>query len=372
MKQKKHLKSATVAGLVAAAIALCYVDSAQASTVSDPVTASKWTVSAGVNTLSAPAHRTPVFSGKVTNVSGDVVTVDGSLTASALDKVNLAGSGVYAFQYVLAVRHDTDVKTNAVQTLDYVAGPGTQGDWFTVENNTTSTVTITPDGFGTTAQRVESGDIVEIYKLINLKELFGSGPAFGNNLKVAAESEFDDTTGDQIYNMLGVGYNGSLTYHDGSLTSEGWWLNFGVFLGDGANFTFAPDEAVRLFRNGGGSFDVTLTGVLQAYNLSHYVVPGFNPLSTGYAAPSPIGATRLLESGFAPEPDFDDANDITYTFLGVGYGNSLTYHDGGVTSQGWWVNFGSLNPAFPLDPGLGFTVKTAGSYVWRQNLPFVP
>ncbi|MDX1953121.1 MAG: hypothetical protein SFY81_13150, partial [Verrucomicrobiota bacterium] len=182
MKSKLQ-QTAKIAGLVVAAIALCYAEDAQANVVSDPVTASKLTVNPGANFISAPGHKTPLFTGSVTAVSGDVVTIGGTLTAGALNKVDLDGFGTFAHQYTLVIRHDRSAD-----------GAGTQGDWFTVESNTATTVTVTPDGFGATSTRIAAGDIVEIYKMTSLNDVFGAGAT----LKIAADVNFDGASGDSV------------------------------------------------------------------------------------------------------------------------------------------------------------------------------
>jgi len=358
MKRKRILLTARRV-VVTATMALAAAGLLQASVVSDPVTASEWTLASGANFLSAPAHQVPVFTGTVSSVSGDNVTLNGVLAAGALNKVNLAGSGVYAHQYVLVVRNDVSSE-----------GSGTQGDWFTVESNTASVVTVTPDGYATTASRVAAGNTVEVFKLLSLKDVFGVGGAG----KFDLDNNLDDVSGDALYLLDGTSFANTVVYHDGSLLSPaGYYLDFGIYLGDGSQFTFAPDQGVLFFNNYGPAFDATVLGTLQAYNLTHYLASGFNGTATGFAAPSPIGTSKLLESGFAPESNLDDTSDAVFTLAGTSFADTLVYHDGSLLAPaGWRENFGPLNPAYPLNPGVGFFVKTAGTYLWRQPVPFVP
>lgn len=357
--KRNRIRKAAKKAVLTATMALAAAGVLQASVVSDPVTASEWTLATGASFLTAPAHQVPVFSGAVLSVTGDVVTIDGVLAAAALNKVNLAGSGVFAYQYVLVVRNDLSSE-----------GSGTQGDWFTVESNTASTVTVTPDGYATTGSRVAAGDTVEVFKLLSLKDVFGVGAAN----KFDIDNNLDDVSGDALYLLDGTSFANTVVYHDGSvLAPAGYYLDFGIFLGDGSQFTFAPDQGVLFFNNYGPSFDATVNGTLQAYNLTHYLAAGFNGTATGFAAPAPIGSSRLFESGFAPESNLDDTSDAVFTLAGTSFADTLVYHDGSLLAPaGWRENFGPLNPNYPLNPGEGFFVKTAGTYLWRQPVPFIP
>lgn len=358
MKRKRLLRTARRV-VMTATMALAAAGLLQASVVSDPVTASEWTLSTGASFLSAPAHQVPAFTGTVLSITGDAVTLDGVLAAGALNKVNLAGSGVFAYQYVLVVRNDLSSE-----------GSGTQGDWFTVESNTASTVTVTPDGFASTASRVAAGDTVEVFKLLTLKDVFGVGAAN----KFDIDTNLDDVSGDALFILDGTSFANTVVYHDGSqLSPAGYYLDFGIFLGDGSQFTFAPDQGVLFFNNYGPAFDVTVSGTLQSYNLTHYLAAGFNGTATGFAAPAAIGSSKLLESGFAPESNLDDTSDAVFTLAGTSFADTLVYHDGSLLAPaGWRENFGPLNPNYPLNPAEGFFVKTAGTYLWRQPVPFVP
>lgn len=358
MKRYQYLKTAQCAGL-AVAMTLGSMDSASAAgkVVSDPVTASEWTSVPGPNLLSAPAHETPAFSGEVTGVAASVVTVDGAIPAGSLDAFDF-GSGVVKAQYVLIVRHD--------KTGD---GPGTQGDWWPVAANTATDITVDTSGkSGAIGTRVEVGDIVEVYELISLKDLFKAGP----DLIITPDSTFTGD-GDSFSILDGLSFTGSIIYHDGSALPEAYYLDFFLSLGDGDKYTFLPDEPFYFNRDVGGSIDVTLEGVLQAYKLTHYITPGTTAVSTGYAVDSPVGESGLVESGFVADVDFTGGGDSIDTASGLSFVNNLIYHDGDALPSGlptgWYVDFFSQNDAFPLASGTGFFLNAAGTFEWRQAPP---
>jgi hypothetical protein len=342
-----------VACLTAAVLCgFAHAPQAGAGVVSDPVTVSKWTLAPGANFISAPAKKSVLTQTKVTAVATDTLSLDVTLVAGALHPVDGRA------QYAVFVRHD--------QTGD---GPGTQGDWWTIASNGANSVTVVPQpGFGATASRVAAGDIVEVVKLTSLQDLLGSGAS----VAIAKDTDFDDTTEGAAYELAGTSFSSTLFYHDGTLLTEGWYLDFSTFLGTGATYTFTPDQP--LFAMTTAASDVLVSGILQSYRLSHYIVPGFNPISTGYAAPSPLGTSNLIESGWLKDTDFDDTTeDSLYTLNGTSFLHTVFYHDGSLLAAGWYLDFATLDNAFPLDPGVGFLINHTGpGFVWRQTLPYVP
>lgn len=373
MKRMKCLQSASYAGLVAAAIALCYPTDAQALVHSDVVSAGKYTQPVGPSFRAFPAHPTPIFLGQVAAVSGDVITINGTLTPAALDSVLIDGV-VNAPQYVIKLRHD--------RTGD---GPQNQGDWFTISSNGANTVTVNPNGVTTTSASVAAGDIVQIEKLVTLKDVYGSGLA---TVLVNADDDFDVTTseGDTIFLAAGSGFSDALVYHNPVPNStglpEGWWGAFSaVFYGDGSTLAFTPDQGVFNYNVAGPAYDVTLAGGIQCFNLSHFILTGFNPLATGFAAPVALGAAGLYipplpGATFKADTAFDvTLSDAVYNSSGSGYDKAFIYHNPVPNATGlvedWWDAFGGTQESgFLLQPATGYYIQNLGlPYVWKEPKP---
>jgi hypothetical protein len=351
--------------MLATAICAACALPAQATVHSDVVTAGKYTQPSGAYAVAFPAHPSPLFLGKVLSVAGNVITIEGSLTANALNAVNLGLPDGVVAQYVVKVRHDRSSEGN-----------GTQGDWFLIVSNTSSSVTVDPNPTIATSASLAAGDIVQIEKLPSLQSLFGTG----TGVQVTPDTDFDDTTEDSLKLLAGTAFAGTLVYHDGSQDTEGWWdLNNFVFLGDGSQYTFAPDQMVYNLNLAGGASDVVFKGTTQCFTMSHYVGPGYNPLATGFAAPAPIGTSGLypytapLITGFLRTSGFDEGVADTVTMLnGTSFSKVLLNHDGTEDAPGWWdLNDFVLAPLFPLPAGTGFLVKnlSPGTYLWRQPKP---
>ena len=361
MKRLKLRKSAKLAGL-AAIMAAAATPALHATVNSDVVTASKYTQPAGPNFFGIVAHPAPLFTGSVVSVVGNVITINGTLTAGALNSILIDGTRDTA-QYVVKLRHD--------RTGD---GDKNEGSWFLIAANTGTTVTVAPNALGGAADSlIAAGDIVQIEKLPTLQDAWGSGAG----VLVDQDNNFDDASGDTIYTVSGTGFSEAIVYHDGSLVPAGWYDVFsGLSIGDGSTFTFAPDQAVFSYNNYGPAYDVTLKGNIQCFALSHFILPGFNGITTGFAASAPLGAAGLFlppvpGSTFKAESNFDDSSDALYSLIGTGFDKALIYHDGSLLTQGWYDAFGGTPEAtFPLTAGTGYYVKNTGApYIWHEPKP---
>ncbi len=359
--QKTHVR---LGGLLAAA-ALCAASGihAHASGSGDPVTASKWTLNTGANFISAPAHATPAHGAtavvRVTATAGATITLDTALPAGSYGP---AGAGPFP-QYVVVLRHDNSEEGN-----------GKEGDWANISSvgGGNTVITLDADKLGASASaNFGVGDIVEVVKRFSLEDFLGSGPTFANTLKVEADTDFNDATEDAAYILVGSSFANTLFYHSGALAPAGWYLDFGTDLGSGATYTFDPDQPIYVFREDAAT-DLTVAGTLQTYTLTHYLLAGITPVSTGFEKPAAIGISGLLEStGFTQDADFDSGTpDNIYTLVGTAFLNTLFYHNGAlVPPAGWYVDFATLDNDFPLDGGKGFLSDNANAFAWRHLAP---
>lgn len=354
----KTLRKSRASGLATAALLAAHLPASpllEAGVVSPIVTASKWTVPAGSTLLSTPAYASPSYAGAVASVSGNVITLAGTpgFTAGAFAPVD-PGTGTEFYQYLVSLRFDASTE-----------GRGNQGDWWLVEDNGTGTLTVAPSPVGgTLASRLATGDLVEVTRLLSVKDVFGAGAG----LRLNADDDFDDSTGDAVRVMVGTTFGAPLFHHDGSLDTAGWYYDYSL-VGDGSTVTLYPDQALMVV-HAGAATDLHVPGVLRTYSFTHYLASGPNPLSTGFAAPAPIGTSGLKEAGFL-DTDFDDSTEDTVRLLvGTTFGVPLFYHTGS-EPEGWYADY-SLDNTYPLDPGLGVILFTDGPMVWRQPEPFVP
>lgn len=332
--------------------------STQAAVVSEPVTASKVIVANGATFVAPAGRNAPAYRGQVASVSGNTLTMAGSpgWTANQFAPVSLSGTDF--FQYLVILRHDRSAD-----------GAGNQGDWWLVDSNGAGTLTVEPSAapFGTTASRLGVGDTVEIIKLPSVKDLFGAGPT----LRINADTDFDDTTGDYLRLVTGTSFGSSLMYHDGVANPPaGWYLDFAE-VGDGSQVTFFPDQAIMVFHQGAAT-DLHSGGTLQSFALTHYLATGANALATGFGKDALLTGSGLQAAGFL-DTDFDDTTeDYVRLVNGTSFGSSIMYHDGVVNPPAGWYRDFTLDATAFLPTTAGFILFTDAAMTWRQPPPFVP
>jgi uncharacterized protein (TIGR02597 family) len=334
-----------------------------AAVVSEPATASKVTIATGATFVAPAGRNAPAYRGQVASVSGNVLTLAGSpgWTVNQFAPVSPTPPPAVTefFQYMVILRSDRSAD-----------GTGNQGDWWLVDSNTASTLTVEPSAapFGTTASRLGVGDTVEIIKLPSVKDLFGAGAT----LRINADTDFDDTTGDYLRLVAGTSFGSSIMYHDGSVVSPaGWYFDFAE-VGDGSQVTFYPDQAIMVFHQGAAT-DLYSGGTLQSFALTHYLAAGANALATGFGKDALLTGSGLQAAGFL-DTDFDDTTEDYLRFVaGTSFGSSLMYHDSGgaIVPAGWYLDF-TLDSTAALPATAGFVLFTDSALTWRQPAPFVP
>jgi hypothetical protein len=91
---------------------------------------------------------------------------------------------------------------------------------------------------------------------------------------------------------------------------------------------------------------------------------------------SPVGTSKLKESGWVSDLDFDvlrTQEDVGRGVQGTSFTDELFHYDGPDAPSGWYVN-GLPDDTFELQPTTAyvFFIRGPGPLIWRQAVPFVP
>lgn len=313
----------------------------------------------GANFVSAPMQPKPVFRGKVSAISGNTITLEGSprLTSGAYSQ---AAVGSFNFaQYLVLLRKDAS------------STPGNAGDWFGIVRNTENQLTLTP-GLALPSTSFGVGDEIEIRKMTSIKDLFGSGATCILNKDV--DTDITQSQEDIIRLTAGTGFAEQIIYHNGAVVDEGYYVE-DSHDPDGSKITLAPDEVLWVFRKtGSATVNVVSTGRAQSTPLTHYLAAGANPLATGFAVESPVGTSSLLEAGWVSDVNEDlviGQDGIIRSLQGTGFVDTVFHYAGVNADPGWYLN-DALNPTYPLPAGQGLMYFAVNSLIWRQPAPFKP
>jgi uncharacterized protein (TIGR02597 family) len=323
--------------------------------ISDVAGVHKLALSAGPNFIAAPLHHAPSFRGAVSSATVGTISVAGNPGWSP----NQFGPQDGSAQFIALLRKDAS------------ASPGNEGEWWPVTANTANSFSVDTRSADLTTI-VANGDEIEIRRLTNLKDLFGTGATLILNKDSNGSASPNDE--DVLYLVSGTSFSSEIFYHDGSVVLEGYYVDGeGPF--DGSTITIGPDEPIMLFRKSGSpAKNVLLAGNVQSTRLTHYLKTGPNPVATAFPVDAPIASTGLLEAGWLADSD-GSANpadeDVLYTVTGSSFVDEVFYHDGSLVEPGWYAN-GSANGNFPLASGAGLIlfVKNPAGISWRESVPF--
>jgi uncharacterized protein (TIGR02597 family) len=328
------------------------------SVVTDPVGFVNVTANAASDaTVALPLHRTNALQTTVSGVSGNVVTVSATMTAS---------------QFVYSSPNQTDHFYLHVRTS---TNSSVAGNWYQISANTASTLTVVPE-VATTAQAdgLQSGDTVEVIPFWTLNTLFPNGQG------IDATTNFS-TFQTQILQMpQGVsGTNLSAAavylYYSGSGLTAGWY-NTGT--GALSNDVYFVPDSYLVIRNVGSAKQISLTGSVPMGNATTYV----ETLASGKTQdnlvvnPFPVAQTlsalNIVQSGaIVGTTDFNNLKDQLLLFdpSSTGYNipasQVLVYWTGGQGLTTGWYNVGTgagpLDTSQTIQPGMGFVVRKAAS-----------
>ena len=365
-------------------LAVVSVVGAAVAVETDPVGFS--TVTAPANSdlsVTLPLHRSTAFQGAVTGVSGNVISLNATFTASQF----VYASPGQINTYYVSVRSTVSLSS------------AVKGKWFSIVSNTTSSVTVDPDGPSSVeTQGLVVGDTIEIIPFWTLNTLFPNG----QGLTITTDI---DSPQDLIFtlpqNVAGINLQASLSflYCDDpvNLGTPGWYAA-GTFTSTSpggvswADYPLAPDTFIR-FRNRGAATTLTLTGAVPTSDVAtviarlasnqqqdNFVV---NPFPVAISLPE----TGLFESGaFQVTTDIDSPKDLLLVFDGTETGfNSqpskiYLYCDdpANLPQAGWYASgtfagpYGSTSKLIPA--GAALVVRKAAGPVastsWKMGKPY--
>jgi uncharacterized protein (TIGR02597 family) len=331
---------------------------AQSSVTTDPVGFVNLTANAASDaTISLPLHRPNALQTTVSSVSGNVITVAATMTAS---------------QFVYSSPSQTDHFYIHVRTS---ANSSVAGNWYQISANDASTLTVVPV-VSTTAQTdgLQSGDTVEVIPFWTLNTLFPTGKGIDSTTSLSALQT-------QILQMpqASAGINPSAQavyiYYSGPGATAGWY-NAGTLTA--ANDLYFVPDSYLILRNVGSAKTIALTGAVPMGNSSTYV----ETLAAGKAQdnllvnPFPVAQTlsqlNLVQSGvITGTTSLASLSDqlLVFSSSSTGYNVAasqvLIYWTGGQGAVNGWYDAGTL--AGPLDttltiqPGMGFVIRKAAS-----------
>jgi uncharacterized protein (TIGR02597 family) len=319
----------------------------------------KLVLNSGANFISVPLHQKSAFRGPVQSSTANSVTFGGT-PGWAIDQF---GPSEGIKQYILIVRKDNS------------AGNSVEGDWWHITANTANQITVDAHGDNLTIH-LSAGDELEVRRLTSVKDVFG----FGASCRLNKDSDFDVLVAqeDVIRTVVGTSFSDEIFYHDGSMDTEGYYLNGNLIgSGDGSTITLNPTQPIMLFRKT-GSATVTnvLKGTVQTTRLTQYLAPGANAFAIPFPLDAPILTSSLQESGWTSDLNFDiltSQEDIIRSVVGTSFTDEIFHYGGSDDVNGWYLN-GSLNEGFSFGPTKGYVafVKGPGPVVWRQAVPFDP
>lgn len=345
--------------------------SAATNVVSDPVGFYKIAINPGANSISVPLPNISAFKGTVASVSGDIITFSGTpgFTANQFAPAVLGASMTPRAQYLVIICKDADKAEGAPDN--------TAGDWWLVQANSISSVTVA-NGGDTISAFVAPNDVVEIRKLTSLADMFGDGPNY--ILTPDVDGFADPGTTDVINIWSGSGINETFSF----LTGQGLGFNgyqnatLGDFGLNGAQITLLPNQAMLVFRTpASGVTNACVLGQVQTKRFTHYLVEGPNAIGNPLAGAGQVASSNLRETmGWVDDVDgFQDpaTADILNRFSGTGIDLTMSYISGqGPSFDGWFDgnNFQSTQTLDPTRAYLVFIKPGTGSRRWRQNVPY--
>src|ERR1051325_2232174 len=336
---------------------------AQTNVVSDPVGFYKVTLTAGAGKfIQAPLHKIQSYRGIVSGTSGNIVNLNGnpSFTANAFNKATIPGGSAQFYQYILIVRNDAS------------ATPGIEGDWWFIESNTTTNITLNPSHGAVST--IGAGDQIEVRKLTSIADLFGYPTSILNPDSTGDQAK---ETADVIRFVNGTSFGAAVSFYTGGPTG---YLYSGDSSGSGGSaITIGPDQTIIVFRKaGGGNTNITSLGQVHIKRLTHYLVAGGNSIGNPFPVNAPLGPSGLEQSGWQTDTTGNqskDETDVIRVVNGTSFGAAISLQATNVTgfTTNTWYDGSTLSGDIPLTPGAGYIMfRKTGSLTWRQNVPFTP
>lgn len=329
----------------------------------DAVGVMKTTVSSSSDVrLGVPLTQAPLFEGKVSSVSGSVVSFGVSLPS-------FGGQGVY-----LKVSSDSSSPNG-----------GIEGKWFTIEDSSSSSITVAENlaSFG-----LESGDSVQVVPFWTLDTLFPEGGQFPKTSDVFSPNSFLILS-DVLYQGINPGSGGLFIYHDGSQGDAGWYNADDLGAGLVGDTVVSPESFVTARNGSSEAVALTIAGSVPSSQVQSDIVSRSagrqdNLVYNPYPKEVSLANSNLVSSGaFSPSSDVFLPTDILYVYETTISGfnpaptKSLIYHDGSQGAAGWYdlddLAAGTVD-SFELEPGVALVIRRgqgSDSVVsWNPPLPY--
>jgi hypothetical protein len=186
------------------------------------------------------------------------------------------------------------------------------------------------------------------------------------------------TEEDVIRFVAGASFGSEVFYHIGGTEPSGYYLNGSLFgTGDGSTLTLLPDQPLVIFhKTGAPSLELLLTGSVIGTTFSHYLLPGPNAVGVVYPVPGLLESSRLKESGWRSDINFDvltTEEDVLRVVKGTSFAEEIFHYAGVEDIPGWYVN-GVRSTEYSFEPttGLMFFIHGDAMLRWRQNVGFLP
>ncbi|MCX6858256.1 MAG: TIGR02597 family protein [Verrucomicrobia bacterium] len=342
-----------------AALAFSLTASAQTATT-DPVGFT--TITANANSdcpIGLPLNRAPVLQTTISGISGNVLTVNATLVASA---------------YVYTSPTQTNYFYVSIKSTVNSAS-SVNGKWFQVLSNTSTTITVDPSNPATVqVQGLAVGDTIEIIPFWTLNTLFPNGQSLTatSNLNILQDliSELpQDIAGVNLSTKPSSCYCTDLT----EVAAPGWY-NANTLEATGDN-PIVPDSYLIL-KNKGASQPTTITGTVPMSNKTSSIVRLVSGRQDNFIVnPFPIAIslpeTNLFESGaFEVTTNVNSVKDILYVWNGSETGFNIsaskTYiytNDLSEVPSAGWYDANTLAGPFLLVDKL---VPAGGSMIVRK------
>lgn len=318
-----------------------------------------------------PMWRQGIYSGPVSAVSGNDITIDLTMV-------------------------DDELTAGSSDTYFVLVTSGTLAGWsFTITANTSEAVTVDSNASVNVATLgLAAGDTIRILPYMTLGTLFASGEG------IAATSDiFNPVSTVKLHDANAIGINPAPNktyfYHDGSVMPDGagWYDNDDLLGGLKDDITISPEECLVIRNSTSAAETLFILGHVPTHTMATPI--GRLEDNTGqdnrtvnpYPAPMTLGSSAFVSGGsVATTSDVFNPVDTVKLYVNPGGINpapnkTYFYHDGSVmsTGAGWYDNddlLGGLQDAVSLAPGAPIVVRkatgTAGTVMWVPPLPYVP
>jgi hypothetical protein len=271
----------------------------------------------------------PTFTGPITDVTDDTVTLPNSVTAQT----------------------DFGAKNGFYQYIVLVRGGYFEGNWWPILASANGVLSLGARG-DPLSLFLNPGDTVEVRRLNTVGEIFGDRIHSATILL------------DQFNTIFRV---------EGGAGRNGYYLLQGKSaIGpiESSTLTLLPGQPVLFY---GVPKESTWPALGQVHMgpFTHYLASGENLVASVFPQSQLLSVSGILESGWAGDSDgiADPAQEsLIRTFKDGVFADTIIWHDGSAFDPGWYVN-GTVNHSFALQNGRGYIFhinSPTGEFRWNQ------